>query len=144
VPLSFYTGLEDNRILGEAPALIATGHLVFETTNSLLQHWPNTRYRNGMSENTEHCADVTTPTHRSRPTGHIIVPGTIPVGTLLYRRAITGPHLPTALHWVSVEPDHSIGFCHMSIETGCWHVTLKVTQPMTCGWWLIYMSTAWR
>jgi hypothetical protein len=31
---------------------------------------------------------------------------------------------------VSVEPDHSIGFSHGSIETGCWHLTLKVTQPM--------------
>jgi hypothetical protein len=110
-PLSFYTGIEDDLEqwdLGEAPAANATGHLVFETANSLLQHWPNTRYRNG----------------------HTIVPGTIPVGTLLYHGSITGPHLPTALDWVSVEPDHSIGFSHGSIETGCWHLTLKVTQPM--------------
>ena len=27
----------------------ATGHLVFETVGSLLQHWPNTRMRNGAS-----------------------------------------------------------------------------------------------
>lgn len=27
----------------------ATGHLVFETVNSFMQHWPNTRYRNGTS-----------------------------------------------------------------------------------------------
>ncbi|KAJ7351437.1 hypothetical protein DFH08DRAFT_992919 [Mycena albidolilacea] len=33
-----------------------TGHLIFDTVNSLLQHWPNTRYRNG----------------------HTIVPGHIP------------------------------------------------------------------
>jgi hypothetical protein len=46
--------------LGEAPAANATGHLVFETANSLLQHWANTHYRIGMSENTEHCADVAT------------------------------------------------------------------------------------
>ena len=29
------------------PSANATGHFVFETVNSLLQHWPNTRYRNG-------------------------------------------------------------------------------------------------
>jgi hypothetical protein len=33
--------------LGKLPSLNATGHLVFETVNSLLQHWPNTRLRNG-------------------------------------------------------------------------------------------------
>ena len=30
-----------------APNENNTGHLVFETVNSFLQHWPNTRYRNG-------------------------------------------------------------------------------------------------
>ncbi|KAG2032233.1 hypothetical protein BDR03DRAFT_970757 [Suillus americanus] len=110
-PLSFYTGIENDPgrwDLGEAPAVNATGHLVFETANSLLQHWPNTRYR----------------------IGHTIVPGTIPVGTFLYHGALTGPNLPTALDWVAVEPHHSMGFCHGSIETGCWHLTLKVTRSM--------------
>ncbi|KAG1890923.1 hypothetical protein F4604DRAFT_381773 [Suillus subluteus] len=110
-PLSFYTGIENDLgqwDLGEAPAVNSTGHLVFETANSLLQHWPNTRYR----------------------IGHTIVPGTIPVGTLLYHGALTGPHLPTALDWVSVEPDHSMIFCRGPIESGCWHLTLKVTRPM--------------
>ncbi|KAG1841796.1 hypothetical protein DFJ58DRAFT_907653 [Suillus subalutaceus] len=82
-PLSFYQGVENDLgrwDLGEAPAVNATGHLVFETANSLLQHWANTRYR----------------------IGHTIVPGTIPVGTLLYHGAITG----------------------------CWHLTLTVTRPM--------------
>jgi hypothetical protein len=43
--------------LGEEPAVNATGHFVFETTNSLLQHWANTHYRIGMSENTQ-CRDL--------------------------------------------------------------------------------------
>jgi hypothetical protein len=30
------------------PDANATGHLIFDTVNSFLQHWPNTRYRNGM------------------------------------------------------------------------------------------------
>ncbi|KAG1756847.1 uncharacterized protein EDB91DRAFT_1325751 [Suillus paluster] len=42
--------------LHEAPAVNATGHLVFETANSLLQHWANTRHR----------------------IGHTIIPGTVP------------------------------------------------------------------
>jgi hypothetical protein len=29
------------------PDADATGHLIFDTVGSLLQHWPNTRYRNG-------------------------------------------------------------------------------------------------
>jgi hypothetical protein len=29
------------------PDINATGNLLFEGVNSLLQHWPNTRYRNG-------------------------------------------------------------------------------------------------
>jgi hypothetical protein len=33
--------------LDEPPPANATGRFVFETMNSLLQHWPNTRYRNG-------------------------------------------------------------------------------------------------
>ncbi|KAG2032235.1 hypothetical protein BDR03DRAFT_970767, partial [Suillus americanus] len=130
-PSSIHTGVENDLRqwdLGEAPAVNATGHLVFETANSLLQHWPNTRYRTGMSENAEHRADCTT--HHLRPVGHTIVPGTIPVGTLLYHGALTGPHLPTDLEWVSVEPDHSTMFCQGSIETGCWHLTLKITRPM--------------
>ncbi|KAG1880403.1 hypothetical protein C8R48DRAFT_163525 [Suillus tomentosus] len=110
-PSSFYPGVETDLgqwDLDERPAVNATGHLVFETANSLLQHWANTRHR----------------------IGHTIVPGTIPVGTLLHHGAITGPHLPTALDWVAVEPDHSIIFCQGPIETGCWHLTLTVTRPM--------------
>jgi hypothetical protein len=31
----------------EGPAESATGNLIFDTVHSLLQHWSNTRYRNG-------------------------------------------------------------------------------------------------
>ncbi|KAG2052754.1 hypothetical protein BDR06DRAFT_957094 [Suillus hirtellus] len=110
-PSSFYSGIESDLgqwNLDEGPAVNATGHLVFETANSLLQHWANTRHR----------------------IGHTIIPGTIPVGTLLYHGVLFGPHLPTAMNWVSVEPDHSMLFCRGKIETGCWHLTLAVTRPM--------------
>ncbi|OJA16478.1 hypothetical protein AZE42_06870 [Rhizopogon vesiculosus] len=94
--------------LDEPPAVNATGNLVFETTNSLLQHWANTRHR----------------------IGHTIVPGTVPVGTILYHGAITGPHIPTSLDWVATEPEYSMIFCHGTVETGCWHATFAVTRPM--------------
>lgn len=32
-----------------SPAKTITGHLIFQSVSSLLQHWPNTRYRNGLS-----------------------------------------------------------------------------------------------
>lgn len=34
--------------LNEIPDPDSTGHLIFDTAASLLQHWPNTRYRNGV------------------------------------------------------------------------------------------------
>lgn len=30
------------------PNVNSTGHLIFDTVSAFLQHWPNTRYRNGM------------------------------------------------------------------------------------------------
>jgi hypothetical protein len=33
--------------LDEYPPENATGNLIFDTVHSLLQHWPNTRYRHG-------------------------------------------------------------------------------------------------
>jgi hypothetical protein len=33
--------------LAKGPGINSTSNFVFETVNSLLQHWPNTRYRNG-------------------------------------------------------------------------------------------------
>ena len=56
VPLTYLDNLNQSPELGhisgpwnldDPPHPNATGHFVFETVNSLLQHWPNTRYRNG-------------------------------------------------------------------------------------------------
>ncbi|KAG1756850.1 uncharacterized protein EDB91DRAFT_39264 [Suillus paluster] len=118
--------------LHEAPAVNATGHLVFETVNSLLQHWANTRHRIGMSQPiAEHWAAVLQlVTHYLCPVGHTIIPGTVPVGTLLYHGSKIGPHIPTALNWVATEPDHSMIFCYGDVKTGCWHTTFKVTRSM--------------
>ncbi|KAF9236704.1 hypothetical protein BU15DRAFT_76664 [Melanogaster broomeanus] len=93
--------------LDELPNPNATGHLVFETVNSLLQHWPNTRLRNG----------------------HTIVPGTIPEGTLLYH-GTNRNELPPGPDWTSVDPEHSLFFCSDETGRGCWHLTLVTTRPL--------------
>ncbi|CAK5274279.1 unnamed protein product [Mycena citricolor] len=85
----------------------ATGQLVFDTVSSFLQHWPNTRYRNG----------------------HNIVPGIVPIGTLLYHGRADS-NLPTVPEWTATDPEHSYLFCWGSSEAGCWHLTLVATRPL--------------
>ncbi|KAJ7277255.1 hypothetical protein C8J57DRAFT_1581584, partial [Mycena rebaudengoi] len=95
----------------------STAHLVFETVNSLLQQWPNTRYRNG----------------------HNIVAGTIPVGTLLYHGR-NDYKLPTVPEWTATDPQHSELFCwrpDLPLQNkstvdglGCWHLTLSAVRPL--------------
>ncbi|KAI6098036.1 hypothetical protein EDD16DRAFT_1491623 [Pisolithus croceorrhizus] len=92
----------------DAPNVNSTSHLVFETVSSLLQHWPNTRMRNG----------------------HNIVPGTIPPGTLLYH-GTWHSDLPSGPEWTATDPEHSILFCRNTVgEDGCWHLTLMTTRPL--------------
>ncbi|KAF7440189.1 hypothetical protein PC9H_000533 [Pleurotus ostreatus] len=89
--------------LNKIPDPDSTGHLIFDTVASLLQHWPNTRYRNG----------------------HNIVPGLVPPGTLLYhgRRDNVIPSVP---EWVATDPEHSLLFC----REDCWHLTLVTARPL--------------
>ncbi|KAH7924178.1 hypothetical protein BV22DRAFT_1091365 [Leucogyrophana mollusca] len=93
--------------LSKEPAANATGHLVFETVSSLLQHWPNTRYRNG----------------------HSIVPGVISPGTLLYH-GTNHNVVPDHPDWLATDPEHSHAFCHGTTQAGCWHLTLATTRPL--------------
>ncbi|KAJ7621080.1 hypothetical protein FB45DRAFT_928277 [Roridomyces roridus] len=93
VPFHVYPEAWD---LNVAPSINATGHLVFDTVSSFLQHWPNTRYRNG----------------------HSLVPGTVPVGTLLYHGRGDS------------NPEHSYMFCRGSAAAGCWHLTLVAVRPL--------------
>ncbi|OJA20114.1 hypothetical protein AZE42_04106 [Rhizopogon vesiculosus] len=90
----------------EGPPENATGNLVFDTARSLLQHWPNTRYRNG----------------------HNIVPGVIPIGTLLYHGTRLDK-IPTEPDWVATDPEHSIIFSR-GVDGGGWHLTLAATRPL--------------
>ncbi|KAI6105227.1 hypothetical protein EDD16DRAFT_1714026 [Pisolithus croceorrhizus] len=94
--------------LDDPPSVNSTDHLIFETVSSLLQHWPNTRMRNG----------------------HNIVPGTIPTGTLLYH-GTWHSELPPGPDWAALDPEHSVMFCGGLIEGGsCWHLTLMATRPL--------------
>ncbi|KAJ7877782.1 hypothetical protein B0H13DRAFT_1631527 [Mycena leptocephala] len=98
------------------PDANATGHLIFDTVNSFLQHWPNTRYRNG----------------------HSIVPSTIPVGTLIYHTGADKslPTLPTIPEWAATDPEHSFLFCwgpnvENTSTTSCWQLKLATTRLLT-------------
>ncbi|KAJ6535941.1 hypothetical protein DFH09DRAFT_1179204 [Mycena vulgaris] len=93
--------------LNVAPNVSATGHLVFDTVSSFLQHWPNTRYRNG----------------------HTLVPGTVPVGTLLYHGR-GDLNLPTVPDWTATDPEHSYMFCRGTSDEGCWHLTIVAARPL--------------
>ncbi|KAG8713716.1 hypothetical protein FRC08_012907 [Ceratobasidium sp. 394] len=65
-----------------------TGHLIFNTVSSLLQHWPNTIYRNG----------------------HTFVPATIPAGTLLHHSR-TSHDPPPSPEFFAFDLEHSYIFC---------------------------------
>ncbi|KAJ6577751.1 hypothetical protein B0H19DRAFT_1121283 [Mycena capillaripes] len=99
--------------LSSVPDANATGNLIFEGVNSLLQHWPNTRYRNG----------------------HNIVPGILPVGTLLYHGRADA-NMPTVPEWTATDPEHSYHFCGESVfsmpsnASGCWHLTIMATRAL--------------
>ncbi|KAG1870660.1 hypothetical protein DFJ58DRAFT_722882 [Suillus subalutaceus] len=84
----------------------ATGNLIFNTVHSLLQHWPNTRYRNG----------------------HNIVLGVIPIGTLLYHGTNGSQMIPSRPEWAAMDPEHSIYFSRGN-RSG-WHLTLATTRPL--------------
>ncbi|KAJ3526210.1 hypothetical protein NMY22_g10259 [Coprinellus aureogranulatus] len=90
------------------PSPNATENYIFESVSSLLQQWPNTRYRNG----------------------HTIVPVTIPRNTLLYH-GTWHKQVPSFPDWVATDPEHSQIFCVTSdVEKGCWQLTLAVTRPL--------------
>ncbi|KAF9007434.1 hypothetical protein BDQ17DRAFT_1422810 [Cyathus striatus] len=89
----------------------STSHLIFDTINSLLQHWTNTRYRNG----------------------HTIVPATIPAGTILYHGTYSN-HIPINPEWVANDAEHARHFClgrgTADNNRGCWQLTLVVNSPL--------------
>ncbi|KAI0069272.1 hypothetical protein BV25DRAFT_1791173 [Artomyces pyxidatus] len=81
----------------------STHHLIFHRVSSLLQVWPNTIYRNG----------------------HIIVPATIPTGTIVYHG---GPEasVPTSPEWLAFDFEHAYLF---SYNTG-YVISFQTTRDL--------------
>ncbi|KAF7365934.1 hypothetical protein MVEN_00468700 [Mycena venus] len=117
--------------LNASPDANATGHLIFDTVASLLQKWPHTCYRNGLVPDASHSV-----TQADYPLllfeGHSVVPGTMPVGTLLYHGR-TDAELLTVPEWTATDPEHSFPFCGGWLNgtiPGCWQLTLVATRPL--------------
>ncbi|KAG2093514.1 uncharacterized protein F5147DRAFT_840458 [Suillus discolor] len=103
---SFILGLKSEQWrLEEGPIENTTGNLIFDTVHSLLQRWPNTRYRNG----------------------HNIVPGVIPTGTLLYHGTVSHT-IPSGPFWAATDPEHSLVFA-LGYGSG-WQLTLAAMRPL--------------
>jgi hypothetical protein len=111
--------------LQQSPNVNDTSNLIFATASSFLQHWPNTRYRNGVY--------FASPQLLGRlitdQLGHSIVLGTVPPGTLLYHGSRDN-NVPTLPEWMATDPEHSTVFCRGLPEKGCWHLTMVATRPL--------------
>lgn len=58
------------------------------------------------------------------------MPGTVPVGTLLYHGTYHNA-LPTEPEWVATDPEHSHLFCSSLVpDSGCWHATIVAARPL--------------
>ncbi|KAH0832967.1 hypothetical protein J3R83DRAFT_11944 [Lanmaoa asiatica] len=131
VPLASSRWRDEEWNLGRFPDPNATDHLVFETVYSLLQHWPNTRMRNGKGST---CLSGF-PSNTYSPPGHNIVPGSISKGTLLYHGR-SRKELPPGPDCVATDPEHSYHFCrdeydeYPHYQQGCWHLTLMTTRAL--------------
>ena len=124
LPYSLSSDTEQWRFDEGPPIENATGNLIFDTVNSLLQHWPNTRYRNGTCPRPS-LAGARKIFHPLL--GHNIVPGVIPTGTLLYH-GTDHDTLPSGPEWTATDPEHSMFFSRGN-ESG-WHLTLAATRPL--------------
>ena len=59
------------------------------------------------------------------------MPGTIPIGTLLYH-GTTREEIPISPEWTAIDPDHAYLFCFFRPEgaEGCWYLTLITNRPL--------------
>jgi len=137
---SSLTDVKSDWNLTVGPSSYSTDNLIFNTASSLLQHWPNARYRNG----------------------HSVVPGRIPLGTVFYHGR-SSPEmvessragqkikiLPGTQEWVATDPEHSLMFCGIERRadvsttnataskdkpeseniSDCWFITLVTTREL--------------
>ncbi|KAH6909344.1 hypothetical protein BKA70DRAFT_1222196 [Coprinopsis sp. MPI-PUGE-AT-0042] len=100
--------VDPNRWRLDVPLRNNTSNFVFDGVSGLLQQWANTRYRNG----------------------HMIVPGIIPAGTLLYH-GTTSHTMPSNAEWLATDPEHAHLFCReLAPDTGCWLLTVAPVRPL--------------
>jgi hypothetical protein len=60
----------------------------------------------------------------------MIVPGTIPTGTLLYH-GTSFPSIPSHPEWLATDPEHAHLFCReITPDTGCWLLTVAAVRPL--------------
>lgn len=97
---------ESNVIVRDAFRTNTTAHYIFNTVSSLLQHWPNTRYRSG-SYPTFHIPRLATYYYT---VGHTFVPAIIPYGTLLHHARLHYDPPPSP-EYFAFDFDHSYLFC---------------------------------
>ncbi|CAK5278241.1 unnamed protein product, partial [Mycena citricolor] len=104
----FVYDIGDEWNLKHPPSINSTGHLVFDTVGSLLQHWPNTRYHSG----------------------HTIAPGIIPAGTILYHGR-EDRDAPATREWAAFDAEFARLFCVRSSESEpCWLLTIMATRSL--------------
>lgn len=103
----------------------STSQWIFDTANSFMKLWPNTRLRNGTQIISQELPFINV------HLGHSLVAGIIPIGTLLYHGTTT-KHIPDIPEWTAVDPEHSYVFCRIEqpAASGCWHLTLVVNRPL--------------
>jgi hypothetical protein len=65
--------------------------------------------------------------------GHNIVPGVVPIGTLLYHGTYKN-QVPEMPDWTATDPEHAYLFCRaegrQNSANGCWQLTLVATRPL--------------
>ena len=59
------------------------------------------------------------------------MPGTIPIGTLLYHGTLSD-EIPSTPEWTAMDPEHSYIFCYFKPKntTDCWYLTLITNRPL--------------
>ena len=115
-----------------SPSLNSTSHLIFDSVDSLLQHWTNTRYWNGILRSNSYTwemIDIFFVTFsraqycaRNCANWHTPLPWH------------SQQEVPTEPEWTVMDPELSFLSCwsdpRNSSASGYWHLTLVATHPL--------------
>lgn len=103
-----------------------TSNIIFDTVYSLSTTWSSRRYRNGDVYNINDFLSLL-----KSLVGHTIVPGVLPVGTLLYHGR-GDSEIPSIPEWTALESELAMMYCGLSTidDKGCWLLTLVTERPL--------------